>query len=103
MDVAARLLDVAVPSDSSQRPDIATGFSQPRQKRVPEIVEYERADWLVIVLLRLFVQRLRMQFSSDRESLWTDSPIVLLLIGIRASRTKDSRNQLTYTVIVRIY
>ena len=37
MDVAARLLDVAVPSDSSQRPDIAAGFSQPRQKRVPEM------------------------------------------------------------------
>jgi hypothetical protein len=47
-----------MPSDSSQRPDIAAGFSQPRQKRVPEIVEHERADWLVIVLLCLSVQRL---------------------------------------------
>src|SRR5262249_17776538 len=58
MDVAARLLDVAMPCDSSQRPDIAARFSQPRQKRVPEIVEHKRADLLLIVLLCLFVQRL---------------------------------------------
>jgi hypothetical protein len=62
MEVARRLFDVAVSSDSSQRPNIAARLSQPRQKSVPEIVEHERADWLLIVLLRLFVQRFENPF-----------------------------------------
>src|SRR6266404_441268 len=57
MDVAARLLDVAMPRDSSQRPDIAAGFSQPCQKSMAKVVQHKRADWLLIVLLSLFLQR----------------------------------------------
>jgi hypothetical protein len=44
MHIAGRLLDVAVSSDSSQRPHVTARFAQPRQKRVAQIVERKGAN-----------------------------------------------------------